>query len=133
MKKCMNWQPGTGLAIGIPIGVGLGLSLDNLAVGIALGIGLGVAFEAGCKKSCKKSGDARSNDVNDERSAEREAHVAEVLSAARGKGSITNDDVQKLLGVSDATATRYLSELESQGKLKQVGTTGQAVSYKPLS
>jgi len=42
---------------------------------------------------------------------------------------ITNNDVEKLLGVSDATATRYLDELEKEGKLKQVGKTGQGVFY----
>ena len=42
---------------------------------------------------------------------------------------ITNDEVEKLLHVSDATATRYLSELEKRGKLKQVGTTGRGVLY----
>jgi hypothetical protein len=45
------------------------------------------------------------------------------------KNSITNDDVEKLLHVSDATATRYLSELEKQGKITQTGKTGHAVTY----
>jgi hypothetical protein len=45
------------------------------------------------------------------------------------KSKITNDEVEKLLHVSDATATRYLSELEKQGKIKQSGKTGHAVSY----
>lgn len=45
------------------------------------------------------------------------------------KGKITNDDVQKLLRVSDATATRYLSELEKQGKISQTGKTGRSVTY----
>jgi hypothetical protein len=45
------------------------------------------------------------------------------------KNSITNDDVEKLLHVSDATATRYLSELEKQGKIRQSGKVGHAVTY----
>lgn len=45
------------------------------------------------------------------------------------KPQITNDDVEKLLHVSDATATRYLSTLEKEGKIKQVGKTGTGVSY----
>jgi hypothetical protein len=48
------------------------------------------------------------------------------------KNSITNDDVEKLLHVSDATATRYLSELEKQGKIKQTGKTGHAVTYSKI-
>jgi hypothetical protein len=43
--------------------------------------------------------------------------------------SISNNDVQKLLYVSDATATRYLGILIKEGKIKQEGKTGKAVSY----
>jgi uncharacterized membrane protein len=45
------------------------------------------------------------------------------------KNKITNDEVEKLLHVSDATATRYLSELEKKGIIKQTGKTGKGVSY----
>ena len=43
--------------------------------------------------------------------------------------NITNDEVEKFLHVSDATATRYLSILEKEGKIKQSGKTGKGVSY----
>jgi len=42
---------------------------------------------------------------------------------------ITNDDAQNLLKVSDATAERYLQELEQKGLLKQEGEIGQSVYY----
>ena len=42
---------------------------------------------------------------------------------------ITNDEVEKLLHVSDATATRYLAELEKRGKVGHVVTTGRGVKY----
>ena len=42
---------------------------------------------------------------------------------------VTNDEVEKLLHVSDATAARYLSALVKEGKLKQVGKTGTGVVY----
>ena len=42
---------------------------------------------------------------------------------------ITNDQVEKLLRVSDATATRYLEQLKAQGKIHENGTVGKAVSY----
>ena len=45
---------------------------------------------------------------------------------------ITNDEVEKLLHVSDATATRYLSQLEQEGKIKQSGKTGKGVSYSRI-
>jgi len=44
----------------------------------------------------------------------------------------TNNDIEKLLGVSDATATRYLDELEKEGLIKQVGKTGASVYYKKI-
>lgn len=48
------------------------------------------------------------------------------------KSQITNDDVEKLLHVSDATVTRYLSILEKEGKIKQSGKTGKGVSYSRI-
>jgi hypothetical protein len=48
------------------------------------------------------------------------------------KSKITNDEVEKFLHVSDATATRYLSELEKEGKIKQNGKTGHVVSYSRI-
>lgn len=45
------------------------------------------------------------------------------------KKNIGNGDVEKLLHVSDATATRYLNQLEREGKIIQVGKTGQSVRY----
>ena len=55
-----------------------------------------------------------------------------IMEALNAKGKITNDEVEKLLHVSDATATRYLSALEKEGKIQQVGKTGKAVQYTKL-
>ena len=43
---------------------------------------------------------------------------------------ITNNEVEKLLDVSDATAERYLDEFEKEGKLKQIGKTGVSTYYQ---
>ncbi len=48
------------------------------------------------------------------------------------KNKITNDEVEKILHVSDATATRYLSQLEKEGKIKQNGKTGKWVYYSKI-
>lgn len=45
-------------------------------------------------------------------------------------GEITNDKYQELYNVSDAQATRDLDDLEKQGKIEQIGTTGRSVTYK---
>ena len=52
-----------------------------------------------------------------------------IMTSIALKNKISNDDVQKLLYVSDATATRYLNILEQQGKIKQTGRTGKFVFY----
>lgn len=52
-----------------------------------------------------------------------------VMSLFLKQSKITNDEVEKFLHVSDATATRYLSILEKEGKIKQSGKTGRSVSY----
>jgi hypothetical protein len=51
------------------------------------------------------------------------------LCQSKGK-KLMNDDVQKLLRVSDKTATRYLGQLVREGRLKRIGNTGQAVYYE---
>ncbi len=43
---------------------------------------------------------------------------------------LTNNDVEAMLGISDATATRYFDELEKEGKVRQVGKTGRHVHYE---
>lgn len=40
--------------------------------------------------------------------------------------------VENLLHVSDATATRYLSALAKEGKIKQVGKTETGVVYSKI-
>jgi len=55
-----------------------------------------------------------------------------IMLALNTKNKITNDDVEKLLHVSDATATRYLSALEKENKIKQVGRTGHGVVYSKI-
>ncbi|MEK7100764.1 MAG: hypothetical protein AAB921_01560 [Patescibacteria group bacterium] len=52
-----------------------------------------------------------------------------IMAALNTKNKITNDEVEKLLHVSDATATRYLSALEREGKIRQEGKTGTGVVY----
>jgi hypothetical protein len=59
----------------------------------------------------------------------KQKKLAKIMALFAKQTSVTNDQVEKLLHVSDATATRYLSELEKQGKITQTGKTGHAVTY----
>ena len=55
-----------------------------------------------------------------------------IMQALTKKNKITNDEVEKLLHVSDATAERYLSALVKEGKIKQDRKTGAGVSYQKI-
>jgi len=45
---------------------------------------------------------------------------------------ISNNEVEKFLHVSDATAERYLNILEKENKIKQTGKTGHSVFYSKI-
>lgn len=56
----------------------------------------------------------------------KQKKLDKIIQLAQKKGIITNDDVQKLLYVSDATATRYLVKLVEQGRLTRLGSPRDA-------
>ena len=94
-------------------------------MGLVVGAGV-VWFLVKNKKSKNVSGITEFSRQQTEKKEESKKKIMELLER---KSKIVNDDVQGLLGVSDATATRYLDELEKQGKVKQVGETGGFVYY----
>jgi len=61
-----------------------------------------------------------------EQKAENKKKILELIQT---HGKIQNNDVEKLAGVSNATAERYLDELEKEGRLTQHGTIGHGVFY----
>ena len=56
----------------------------------------------------------------------KQKKLNEIIQLAQKKKIIKNDDVQKLLRVSDATATRYLVKLVQQGHLIRIGSPRDA-------
>lgn len=63
---------------------------------------------------------------------QREAKHKEELKTCKIDGDfsqVTCNDVEKLLDVSEATAHKYLNELEKEGKVEQVGSVGRGVYY----
>ena len=60
----------------------------------------------------------------------KEEGKQKILQLLRKKEEIRNDDVEKMLGVSDATATNYLEELEVEDKIYQIGERGRYVVYR---
>lgn len=63
------------------------------------------------------------------RARKREEHLDKILAHARTTEWITNDDIEKLLHVSGATATRYLNMLVLRGKLWREGKT-RSIRYR---
>ncbi|MBU6231234.1 MAG: hypothetical protein KGI50_05740 [Patescibacteria group bacterium] len=49
-----------------------------------------------------------------------------------GNQPLTNEHVRMMLGISEATATRYFDELEKEGKIRQVGKEGAHVFYEKI-
>jgi hypothetical protein len=67
------------------------------------------------------------------RTDQKEENKRAVMSMFNGRPEISNNDVEELLGISDATATNYLQELEDEGKIEQLGITGRHVRYKRVN
>ena len=61
---------------------------------------------------------------------EKERRKVKILELLQKQETITNNDVEKMLSVSDATATNYLQELEDENKIDQIGERGRFVSYR---
>jgi len=53
-----------------------------------------------------------------------------IINLIKEKGEVANNDVEQLLGVSDASATNYMQKLEDKGLVEQVGKTGRHVKYR---
>ncbi len=60
------------------------------------------------------------------RRARQETKLSKIIDLAKRQEFITNDDVEKLLHISNATATRYLNTLAKSGKLQRIGNSNHA-------
>lgn len=69
-------------------------------------------------------------EYTEQRSSKKQNGKEKIITALREKGTITNNDVEKLLNIADSTATSYLQELEREGRIEQIGTQGRFVHYK---
>ncbi|TAK57665.1 hypothetical protein EPO17_01335 [Patescibacteria group bacterium] len=69
---------------------------------------------------------------NDGQTELKEKRKAEIMRLFDARAEVRNAEVETLFSISDATVTNYLSELEAEGKIVQVGISGPAVSYKKV-
>ena len=81
---------------------------------------------------CRERNEKRLNTlqkINQKRQKEKLESKIKILELFNKKNRITNDDVEKLLKVSDATATNYLDELEKEDKVIQHGGSKRDTFY----
>lgn len=104
--------------------------MDYLFVALVglVGIVLGYLFAMRKIHGTATSRDALA-EVHKQANLFKEDARSRILEHLRGHGKITNNDVEALLGVSDATAERYLAALEGEGRIVQEGK-GRGVFYR---
>ncbi|MDP3901740.1 MAG: DeoR family transcriptional regulator [bacterium] len=68
--------------------------------------------------------------TNYRQQGKKQKNKERILEYLKEHGRAANDDFERLLGVSDATVTNYLNELETEGAVRQVGNTGKGVYYE---
>ncbi len=95
-----------------------------IIIGIA-GIIIGSYF------SMQKGGRGKKNILSKQAEAKIE-NKSKILEFLNDNEKITNNDIEELCNVSNATAERYLDQLEKEGKIKQIGTVGQSVYYQVI-
>ena len=52
-----------------------------------------------------------------------------ILGIMETNSPLTNNHIEMMLGIPESSTTRYLDELEKEGKVVQHGTTGRDVFY----
>jgi len=105
------------------------LKTMNIIILIAVGI-FGVWIGSRLSKLQKRNRLAGFEKFNQARGRKKKEAKEKILKLLKEKKRITNDDVQNLVKVSDATATRYLDDLEKEGKILQQGKTGKHTFYR---
>ena len=98
---------------------------------IAIGIIIG-AIATKALDSRKGRNDSHGDKIllNPEQVRRKEENLNRIIEYLDSHDEASNDAVERLLGVSNNTAERYLDELEKQGKLRQIGQTGRNVVYR---
>ena len=108
--------------------------ITGLVIGLIIGGGIVYFF---IRSRSKESPSFNPKEIDtsaiDEDLAKKHENLQKMREYIQTKDKISNDDIQALLGVSDATATRYLDELEQEGLIRQVGKVGYQVHYEKMS
>ena len=61
---------------------------------------------------------------------EKQKNLQKIREYIKTRDKVTNNAIEHLLKVSDATTIRYLDKLEQEGLIKQIGKSGPSVYYE---
>ena len=111
--------------------------MTNFILGLIIGIIVGVIVALIIANN-KKTKETPPDDSDKSKSInpavkvkqERLEKLSDFISKKSADDKITNNEVEKLLNISDATAERYLQELESKGVIRQIGESGKHIYYQ---
>ena len=99
--------------------------MNIFLVGIGIVIGIGVAYFVFRKTQSVNPLEAKIA----EQGRQKEERKEKIIIALRERGRIANNEVEKMLGVSDATVTNYFQELEDEEKIVQK-RAGRSIYYE---
>ncbi len=99
----------------------------SVAVAVIALIGLG-AYQLLGKEN--KSTDVPPTSKQTEEKEQNKQSILDLMES--GNQPLTNEHLRQMSGISETTATRYLDELEKEGKIKQVSKTGAHVFYEKI-
>ncbi|MEX0748506.1 MAG: FaeA/PapI family transcriptional regulator [Candidatus Saccharimonadales bacterium] len=109
--------------------------MDLLSFALAFGSGFIIAWTL--KRPLKQQRTIRNPDTqekhyevaaNHQRTQAKTKRKQQIIDCIDMNGQIKSREVEDMFGVSSATATRYLSELAREGKIKKQGQ-GRGVHY----
>lgn len=104
--------------------------IGGVVFGIIIGLIIGSSRRA--SHSAEASRDKQDNDYINDTEKKKKGNLAKLRDYLNSQtdDKLSNEEVRKLLNISDATACRYLDDLEKEGLIVQVGTDGPKVYYK---
>ena len=83
-------------------------------------------------ENVRMSAKAKTSGLIEKQAEEKRRNKEAILGLLETQGKLNNSHIEQMLGISDATATRYLDELEKESKVRQVGVTGRYVYYEKV-
>lgn len=102
--------------------------IASIVLAVVALVGLGM-YELMKKPDVVATATESKNKQTEQKERDKEAIIGLMET---GNQPLTNEHVRQMLGISEATVTRYFDELEKEGKIKQVGKTGAHIFYEKI-